>query len=243
MKQKLTLIALRTTKVNDRTSILWAYSDELGRLSFALNAGSGREACRRRALLMPLSVVECEADVRPGRDINFMSQPRGILTMDRVYSHPVKNAIAMFLSEFLSIVLKETMPDPGRFSFIVDSINLLTELSDNHAIANFHICFMLRAGRFLGIEPDYSSYAPGRVFDMTDGIFKAPFSATLNHTLTPEESKALVMLGRMTYSNMGVFRLGRTLRNRILELIIEFYSIHLTSLSSMKSLEVLRTLF
>ncbi len=243
MKQKLTIIALRTTKVNDRTSILWAYSDKSGRLNFAINAGAGREACRRRALLMPLSVVECEADIRPGRDLNYLSQPRAILTMDRVYGHPLKNAIAMFLSEFLSIVLKETMPDPLHFSFLVNSIELLTELTDNRAIANFHICFMLQVGRFFGIEPDYSSYAAGRVFDMTDGIFKAPGSATLNHTLAVDESKVLFMLGRMTYDNMRAFRLGRDVRNHILELIIEFYSIHLTSLGSMKTLAVLRALF
>ena len=70
------IIALRTIKHNERSSILTAFSLEAGRVAFALPAGGGREAIRRRALLMPLSAVECVADTRRGTDILLMHEPR-----------------------------------------------------------------------------------------------------------------------------------------------------------------------
>ena len=69
MLRSLHCVALRTIKYNEKHSILSAYSLELGRVSFLLPAGSGREAARRRALMMPLGTFECVADIRHGQDI------------------------------------------------------------------------------------------------------------------------------------------------------------------------------
>ena len=63
------LVALKTTKYSDTQTILTAYSRERGRVSLALPAGSGKGAARVRALTMPLAVIECVSEVRPGREI------------------------------------------------------------------------------------------------------------------------------------------------------------------------------
>lgn len=243
MKQKLTIICLRTTKVSDKTSILNAYSLEAGRVSFAIPAGAGREAARRRALLMPLSVVECQADMRPGRELLFMSEPVARVAMERVYSNPVKNAVAMFLAEFMSVVLRDSVADTARFAFVADAVGRLAGATTRQA-ANFHICFLLGLGRFLGVEPDYSTAGPGRVFDLTDGVFKRVADATrASDFLTPDESVALSRLSRMTFDNLGAFRFSRADRRRILELILRFYGIHVAPVGSLRSFDVLQTLF
>lgn len=243
MKQTLRLIALRTTRVNDRTSILSAYSLEQGRVSFAVNAGGGREARRRRALLMPLGLVECQADFRPGRDISYMSEPRPLIAMDMIYSHPVKNAIALFLAEFLSLVLRESASDPARFAFIAGAVGRLASASGREA-ANFHICFLIRLGRFMGIEPDFASWSEDRLFDMTDGIFKSVGTASpRSRLLSREDSCNLCRLSRITFDNSARFRFSRDERNRTIDMILEFYSFHLVPLGTLRSLDVLRSLF
>lgn len=65
----LTCIALRTVKYSDRASILSVYTAQRGRMSLAVPAGKGKSAARFRALTMPMAVFECQADVRPGREI------------------------------------------------------------------------------------------------------------------------------------------------------------------------------
>ena len=57
MDTTLRCIALRTTKHSDRHSIVTAWSEQLGRVGLLVSAGNGREDRRRRALMMPLSLI------------------------------------------------------------------------------------------------------------------------------------------------------------------------------------------
>ncbi len=109
-------------------------------------------------------------------------------------------------------------------------------------VANFHICFLLHLGRLLGIEPDVSTYAPGMVIDLRDGIWRGSMPLH-GEWLSPEESAAAVGMLRMTYSNMASFRLTREQRSRALDLVLRYYSLHVAPLSHIRSLEILRSMF
>ena len=94
---KLSFIALKSTRYSDSQSILTAYSRELGRVSMAVPAGKGKGASRIRALTMPLSILECETDVKPGREVMPIRQVRPVIVLGEVHTHPVKQMLAMFL--------------------------------------------------------------------------------------------------------------------------------------------------
>lgn len=95
MKQTLHVVALRTVRHNERHNIFTGYSLESGRVAMAVTAGAGKSASRLRALLMPLSIIECEADMRPGRDIHTMSGVRAVVALHGIHAHPMKSAVAM----------------------------------------------------------------------------------------------------------------------------------------------------
>ena len=118
MKQKMQFIALRTVRHNDRHSILSAYSAECGRVAFAIPAGAGKEASRRRALLMPMSIVECVADIKPGREVSLMSEPRALAPLMGLRTNPIKSSIALFLAEVLGVVLRDGPPDSTLYKYI-----------------------------------------------------------------------------------------------------------------------------
>ncbi len=81
MQETLHMIALRTVAYADDRSILSAYTRSRGFMSLLVRGGKGREASRRRALLQPMSVVECVADIVPGRDVSrIMSVLCGLCT-------------------------------------------------------------------------------------------------------------------------------------------------------------------
>lgn len=241
MKRQLHLIALRTIRHSDRNSILTAYTLEAGRMAFALPAGAGREAARRRALLMPLSIVECVADIKPGREVHIMHEPRIAVPLLSVRAHPVKSALAMFTAELLGAVLRDGPPDSILYNYITGAIAILETLPP-HGLANFHIWFLYSLGRSLGIEPDTSAYRPGLFFDMIDGCFR--LSPPLHrHYLSPSESNMVAILGRMTPANMHLFRMSRSERNDLLDGILKYYSLHHVGLNNLKGLDVLRELF
>jgi len=240
MYQLLHCVALRTIKYNDKHSILSAYSLETGRVSFLVPAGAGREAARRRALFMPLSIFDCVADLRPGREILTMREPKMTVPVGRLHSHPVKSAVSLFIADLLTAVLRENQGDKSTFAYIVDAIMRFDEMESG--VSNFHICFLYRLGRYIGIEPDISTYRDGSLFDLLDGRFRV--SAPLhNQFLGTEESKAVVMLSRMTFDNLCRFKFNRNQRNELLDQILRYYTIHYSSLGNLRSIDVLRCLF
>ncbi len=234
------LVALKTTKYSDTRTILSAYSREYGRVSFTLPAGSGRAAARIRALTMPLGVIECVGEWRPGREIMPMRQPVQSIALTTLHSDPVKQMLSMFIAELLAAVLRESDPDPALYDYIVAGIRILDE-ADARRTANFHICFLFNLGRHLGIEPDVSTYSLGSVFDIADGRWRmsAPVAGSY---LPPDEADVVYRLSRMTFANMHCFRFNRCERNAILDVIMDYYSTHYVSLRRLHSLDILRTM-
>ncbi len=77
---------------------------------------------------------------------------------------------------------------------------------------------------------------------MLDGTFRD--SAPLHRRyIDGNDAGAVYMLSRMTWENYGHFRFSREQRRRILSQIIDYYSVHYTSLGSLRSLDVMAELF
>ena len=240
MKKNLRCIVLRSVRFNDSHSIVNAYSLEAGRVSFLTPSGSSREALRRKALMMPLSIVDCNVDFVPGREllsIKDVSRPGGFEFTD----NPLKSVLALFLADFLNYTLREQQPDEALFRYLEDALHRLGEVSGT-ALANFHIAFMVGLQRYLGIEPDFSTYKRGRVFDLIDGVFRAS-APSHGRYLNREEAAEAFLLGRITLRNMGFYRFNRDQRNRVIDVILDFYSLHLGNIRDLQSLEVVRSLF
>ncbi|MDE7407698.1 MAG: DNA repair protein RecO [Muribaculaceae bacterium] len=240
MLTTLHIITLNTVKYSDRTSILTAYSRESGRISFAIQAGNGREAARRRALLMPLSVVECVADVVPGRELLTMREPRALMPAHMVHMDAARSVIALFICDVLGAVLRESQPDELMWDFVADAVAHLND--ESVQVANFPLAFMVLLSRFTGVEPDWSGWSTGSVFDMSDGIFRAT-PPLHRYWLGVSESALAASLGRITWRNMRVYRFNREQRARILDMILQYYTLHYANLSNLKSIEVLHALF
>ena len=234
-------IALHTVKHNDKSNILSVFSLEQGRMALLLPAGTSKEAVRRRALTMPLSIFECVADIRPGREISSIRDVKPLIVATTIHSHPIKITVAIFIAELLGVVLREVQADRPLYIYIQDAIAHLDN-ADDTATANFPIAFLYKLGRFLGIEPDISTYAPRRVFDLIDGRFRDTPPLHRRY-IEAEEAAAIAMLSRMTWDNLGHFKYNRHQRRRILAAIIEYYALHYASLSSLNSINVLQSLF
>ena len=243
MYESLHCVALRTIKHDDRTSVLTAWSAERGRVGIVMPAGAGREARRRRALTMPLALFEGVCVSRPGRDLVQLRDVRPSAVTSSVHSHPVKAATALFLADVLEGVLRASEPDEHLTRFLQAGVEALHAISAPTALANFHLWFLRVLAALTGIEPDYGSWTPGAVFDMSEGVFR-PTPPLHGRWLAPDDALAVRTLGRLTLRSMGHVRLGREQRGRMQEGILDYYTLHgLPAASAARSLEILRTLF
>jgi DNA repair protein RecO (recombination protein O) len=240
MYEKLRGIVLNTIRYSDKHNIVHIYTDGRGLMSFAVSLGKTQAARMRNAMLMPLSLVDLEAGIRSGRDLAVLREVHRNYPLATLYSDPVKNAIALFISELLAHVIQEPEGNEPMFRYVEQSVQLLEQLPSQ--IGNFHICFLYHLGAHLGIQPNVDSYKNGYWFDMTDGVFVS--SAVSGHmNLQPQEAQVIHLLSRMTFSNMGVFRFNREERNRMLDVIISYYRLHNAAIGTLRSPDILKQLF
>ncbi len=240
MYEKLRGVVLNTIRYSDKHNIVHIYTDGRGLMSFAVPQGKTHAARMRNALLMPLSLVDLEAQVRPGRELSMLRELRRNFPLATLYSDPVKNAIALFISELLTHVIQEPEGNDPLFRYIEQSVQLLEQLPDH--TANFHICFLYHLGAHLGIQPNVESFRPGYWFDMTDGVF-VPAAVRGHMHLQPQEAQVIHLLSRMTFSNMRLFRFSRDERNRMLDVIISYYRLHNAAIGTLRSPDILKQLF
>ena len=101
---------------------------------------------------------------------------------------------------------------------------------------------MLRLTRFLGFWPNVQDYEKGKVFDMREAAMVRALPMH-NQYLSVDESAFLPFLLRMDYSSMHLFHFSRQQRAKVLDMLIDYYRVHIPEFPEMKSLDVLRTVF
>lgn len=231
-------IALRTVRHNERNDILTLYTAESGRMSVIVSAGTSAASRRRRALTMPLSLVECVVMDRPGRNLNPIRDLRPTLPLPELHTDPRRMSVAMFTAETLWHILPEGDADKSLWRFLADAVTFLDATPDS--VANFHLALLMGIGHYLGIAPDTASYRPGRIFDMAGGRFLDTPPTAHGHWLEAGDAAALHSLQRITLTNSHLFEMTRAERQRALDLTLQYYSMHYAPLSRLKSLDILR---
>lgn len=240
MYEKLQCIVLNVMKYSDKNSIAHVYSDKLGRMAFLLPQGSTKGARMRNAAFMPLSIIELEARIMPGKEICTFRDVRILHSLANVYADPVRSALAMFLCEFLSHVIQENERNEPLYRYICQSAILLNDTEQS--VANFHICFVYNLSYFMGIQPDEESYVSGAWFDMNEGVFTT-FPPATSHRLKPDDARFLHLLSRISFANMAHFKFSRVQRATTLEMMVEYYRLHNNAMGTLKTPDILCQLF
>lgn len=240
MHESLKGVVLNVIKYNDRNNIVHIYTDRHGVLSFLVAQGKTASARMRNAMMMPLSLLRFESNLVPGKDLFLMHDVQRAHQLSDIYADPVKNAVAMFVSELLSHTIQEREHNEPLFNYIETAVLLLENMQQG--AANFHICFLYHLGAFLGIEPNLESYREGYWFDMQGGTFQ-PSPAGGGKLLRPDDARVIKLLSRMTFSNLHLFRFNREERNRMLDTIIAYYQLHNSTIGTLRSPDILKQLF
>ena len=241
MLQKYVGIVLHTVKYNDKANIVHVYTEQSGRMSFLIPAQRSRKSAVKQVLFQPLSVVEFEADMRPRSGIHPIKEAKAWYVFTSLPYDLYKSAIAMFLAEFLYRALKEETTNVPLFAYLVHSVQWLDVCETS--FANFHLVFLMRLSRFLGLYPNLEDYHGGDYFDLQNACFTPLRPQLHSDYIAPEEAARLTRLMRMNYETMHLFAMSRMERARCLTIMNEYYRLHLPDFPVLKSLEVLKELF
>ena len=239
MESKTRGIVLRTVKINDNKLIVDFLSREEGRLSAVWKITTSRTSKVRRQYFQPMTILNVNLERSPRQHMSRIKEAQIAIPYSSISLDGDKMAITFFLAEFMNYATRSMHTDALLYDFVEQSLTWLD--ASNKGIANFHLMFMVRMSLFLGFQPDMSTYKEGALFDLREGVFctTAPLHSDF---LNAEDAKKMQILMRMSPSNLHLFPLSRNERNRIIDITLMYYRLHIPQFGEMKTLEVLREL-
>lgn len=241
MQEKDLGLVLHTLKYGESSLIIEMYTQKKGRISFIATIPKSKKASVKTTLFQPLALIEFECNAKSRGNLHRFKEVKSVRPFISIPYDPFKSVIALFLSEFLYRSVREEGENVPLFSYLMHSIEWLDNC--NVGFANFHLVFLMRLSRFLGLYPNLDDYNSGNIFDLLNATFIEPTLLQHQHYLNSEESQQFYQLMRMNYDTMHLFKLNRQQRIRCLELINEYYQLHLPDFPTLKSLEVLKGIF
>ncbi len=239
MLEKTRGIVLHTVKYGDSSLIVTLLTEMLGRQSFILNAARSSRSKNKAGLLQPLFLIDAEVYQKKGREIQRIKEFRIDPPFVSIPFDVAKTSQALLIAELLYKTVIEEGPNPELYEFIESSLIFFDIMEKGKS--DFHIWFLSRLTRYLGIVPDTSNRDQGWL-DMKQGSMIAsepPHPAYMNPRLTG----FFVELINMRLQELQEFRILGEERNGLLTKILDYYRLHFGNAISLKSSSVLREVF
>jgi DNA repair protein RecO (recombination protein O) len=240
MLTKTQAIVLHSLKYGETRLIVDMFTRSMGRQSFIVSIPKSTKAKIKKQLFQPLSILELEFDSRPKVQLQKLADVRLALPFSSIPFHAHKLSISLFLAEFLYYALRGEQENELLFDYVANSLLWLDGQQDR--FSNFHLVFLMRLSRFLGFYPNLDHYQSGDYFDLRESMFQ---SAPPVHRdfLFPEEANKVQLMMRMDFPTMHLYRMSHDDRNRLLEVTLKYYRLHLPDFPELKSVSVLQELY
>ncbi len=219
-------IVLSHIRYRETSIIVKIYTEAFGLQSYIVNgvrsSGNARSGGSRMGLYQPLTLLDLvvyyqeKANLQRIKEIKC-AEPYMHLPLDFQ-----KTGIALFLTEMLGKSLKGEEANPPLFLFLHSSLHVL----DTHqeGIQNFHLQFLLKLSRYLG--------------------FATPTAEDFLEEVSPYISADLIdreAIERLLLEPYGSsIPLNGERRRHVLQLILQFYRLHVAEFGELKSLPVLQ---
>ena len=231
-------IVLHYNRFNDDSAIVDIFTLARGSLPFLVHDRRGkRKGGIQTTLLRPLNVVELVYDYQPTRALHKIKE----LHIAHIYTSlpydPMKETVALFLSEFLHYALHSEVQNEDLYHYILYSLQWFDMTSEG--LANFHVAFLTRMTYYLGFWPNMDKKNKLPFFDLKDSI-ATDTEPKHNFFLKGQEVAMMPKLLRMNVRNMHRFLLTRQQRNRMLDVLTLYYQLHVPEFRDLRSLAVLR---
>jgi DNA repair protein RecO (recombination protein O) len=239
MQAKTSGIILHSIKHTDSTSIITVYTRQFGRVSYMVHGVNKKKSVCRAAFLQPLSIVEMDVFHVPGKNIQRLKEMRMEQPLTGIPYNPIKNSLALFLSEVLFRTLRQMEPDDDLYLFLENSI-LQLDCTET-GISNFHLVFLLKLTRYLGFNPNQDEVL-GNYFDLMNGVFLREKPAHV-HFVLPEVSADFIRVLNADYATMCNLAFSRARKADLLQNIVTYYQLHIPEFNGLHSLQVLQSLF
>ena len=232
-------IVLQLIPHKDNSAIVKFFTRDSGLTACWISTLRGKSSGIHSSSLQPLTIVNTVITQRENRQLLTLKEVQVSFFPSSITSTVEKSAVAIFIAELLSHIIKESETDEALFYFLKESILLLDSTAEK--CANFHLVFMLNLAKHLGLLPKSSFSEQTPYLDLEEGIYQArtPLHKAF---LYPGESEYISKLSALDMASFATFAISPALRKNVLHGLLKYFEIH-TGMSPLKSHLVLEEVF
>jgi len=237
MLQKTKAIVINSIKYSDTSLIVNCYTKEFGIKTYMLRGIlKSKKGNLKKAYFQPLTQLQMVAYHNDKGNLNSIKEAQISNFYQTLHTDIVKQSLVLFLSEILNSVLKEEESNPALFTYLETA---LIWVDTHDKIANFHLLFLLNLTKYLGFYPESSQQTD--YFDMLEGKFVA--TPVSNYYIKkPQNTHFKTLLGT-NFDALPNIHFTALQRQELLDLLIQYISLHLQTFKLPKSLVILQELF
>ncbi len=189
------------------------------------------------AYFQPLTQLKILANHNNKGNLNSIREARISYLYQTVATNILKQSVALFLAEVLSYSLQEEEKNQTLFQYIEIA---LIWLDSNENTANFHLLFLLNLTKHLGFYPDTKEMT-SNYFNFEEGIFTN--QKPLNNYVSGEKLILFKSLIGINFDAIERLQLNATTRKILLDILLDYYALHIPGFRTPKSLNVLKEVF
>jgi len=233
-------IVLHSFKYGDTSIISNIYTETHGKISFLIQGARKHRAKLKANLFQPFFLVDLEIYYKEKRQLQKIKEASNAYPFETILYDNSKRSIAIFLAEVLNKTIQSEETDKQLFEFIFNHIKIL-DIKEK-GLANFHLSFLIQLTKFLGFYPQNNFNAENKFFDLKNGFFTKvkPFH---KHHLNERESEILHEIMKYSADQHENLQIPHSIRNKLLDKIIDFYYLHHSGNIHFKSYQILKEVF
>lgn len=241
MTHKTKGIVLRTIQYGETSIITSVYTELFGLQSYIVKGV--RQASKKKqaktAYFQPGAILEMEVYHNSLKNLQFIKEYKWAVLYNNILFDVVRNAIAQFMIELFQRSIKQPEANAELFYLLEGSLNEADKGADA-VVANLPLYFALHLATESGfqLQGNYSNETP--VLDLKEGMFIEEEPAHLQH-VSGNIAEIISRIQHINfYNDLENIKLNRELRRQILEILLQYISLHVTEFKEMKSLAVLQ---
>jgi DNA repair protein RecO (recombination protein O) len=238
MLSKNNSIVLSKLKYRDYDLIVKCYTQQRGVVSYILRGVlKSKKSQTKTVYFQVLSQLQIEENYKPNQSLHSIKEVKLKYIYHTLHTNIYKSAIALFLSEILSNVLKEEERNEDLYHYIETALQYL---DNEDQFSNFHLLFLLKLTRYLGFQPEnlnenypYFNLQSGRFETSNQGIY----------SVSGENLTLLKQLLGINFDALHIVKINAKQRLEFLNMLLQYFELHLGSFKKPKSLQVLNEVF
>lgn len=240
-------LVLKTIQYGETSVIVSVYTELFGLQSYIVNGirVSSKNGNNKANFFQPGALLELVVYHNEQKSLQRIKEFKFAIVYKHIFSQVIKNGVAVFMVELLHKTLHQPEQNENLFGFMEDSL-LALDAAGALVTANFpcffaiHLCSIL--GFLPGTPPAKLVASSHLLFDLQSGEFT---DALPGHLHFAERDITLLIAELMQTrlpEELSNLQLSSQTRNRILDLLELYYSLHLPDFGKLKTLPVLRAI-